>query len=402
MSEVAKGFWHGTHRATAPATTLDRVRPLAAEFGITRTANVTGLDRIGLPVVMVCRPNSRSISVQQGKGLSLEAAKASGVMEAVETFHAEHILLPLKHASRRDLAAAHPLIDVDGLPGTGRFHDDLPLLWIEGRDLRSRQSVWLPYELVHADFTLPQPAGSGCFPATTNGLASGNVPLEALVHGLCEVIERDATTLFHACREAERARRRLDLASVDDPTCRSVLDRLDMSGFDLAVWDVTSDLGVPCFEALLLDRQYADGHLGHGAGCHPVREVALLRALTEAVQVRMTYIVGVRDDLPTAQFSRIGRQRKRLHARLAAEPDGAPQTFAAIPSFEGASFDQDLSWLLARLTAVGLDRVVTVDLTRPEFGIPVVRVIVPGLEPPDDGPDYRPGPRALARRRAGR
>ena len=106
MSEVAKGFWHGTHRATAPATTLDRVRPLAAEFGITRTANVTGLDRIGLPVVMVCRPNSRSISVQQGKGLSLEAAKASGVMEAVETFHAEHILLPLKHASRRDLA--HP------------------------------------------------------------------------------------------------------------------------------------------------------------------------------------------------------------------------------------------------------------------------------------------------------
>ena len=64
-------------------------------MGITRIANITGLDRLGIPVVMVCRPNSRSIAVSQGKGLTLDAAKASGLMESVETFHAESITRPL-------------------------------------------------------------------------------------------------------------------------------------------------------------------------------------------------------------------------------------------------------------------------------------------------------------------
>ncbi len=58
--------------------------PLAV-MGISRVTNVTGLDTVGIPLVMVCRPNSRSISVSQGKGCDLDAAKASGVMESVET-----------------------------------------------------------------------------------------------------------------------------------------------------------------------------------------------------------------------------------------------------------------------------------------------------------------------------
>ncbi len=62
-----------------------------------------------------------------------------------------------------------------------------------GALLDHEKSVWLPYELVHANYTLPLPTGSGCFPASTNGLASGNHMLEAICHGLAEVIERDST-----------------------------------------------------------------------------------------------------------------------------------------------------------------------------------------------------------------
>ena len=72
-----KAYRHGTHRTVDPASTLARVQPYLAHTGITRIANVTGLDRIGVPVVMVCRPNSRSLAVSQGKGLTLDAAKAS-------------------------------------------------------------------------------------------------------------------------------------------------------------------------------------------------------------------------------------------------------------------------------------------------------------------------------------
>lgn len=401
---VAKGFRAGTHRTVEPAATLGRVGPLAATFGITRIANVTGLDRIGLPVVMVCRPNARSIAVQQGKGLSLAAAKASGLMEAVESHYAEHILLPLRLASRRELERIASVVSIEGLPQTAgsRYHDELPLLWIEGRELATDRPLWLPLELVHASFTLPQPTGAGCFPASTNGLVSGNHPLEAIVHGVCEVIERDATTLFYASSSPARATRRLDLATVADRTCAMLIERLVTAGFELGVWDTTTDLGVPCFQALLVDRRQEDEHIGVGAGCHPAREIALLRALTEAVQVRMTYIVGARDDLMPEQFTRAGRDQKLRQARLLLASSQAERCFDAIPSFDSDSFDADLAWLLARLDGTGLPEVIAVDLTRPGLDLAVVRVVVPGLEPPDDGPDYVPGPRARAVRERSR
>lgn len=63
---VPKRYTTGTHRDRAPEETVARVRGLLPALGITRIANVTGLDRIGMPVVMVCRPNSRSLAVAQG------------------------------------------------------------------------------------------------------------------------------------------------------------------------------------------------------------------------------------------------------------------------------------------------------------------------------------------------
>ncbi|HEX5077699.1 MAG TPA: YcaO-like family protein, partial [Geminicoccaceae bacterium] len=136
---AAKGYRRGTHRLVPPGATVERIAPLQARMGITRIANVTGLDRIGIPVVMVCRPNSRSVAVSQGKGLDLDAARASGLMEAVESYHAERIELPLRLASLHALEERHPVIDVSALPAArhGRFTPHLRSLWIEGRDLFS-------------------------------------------------------------------------------------------------------------------------------------------------------------------------------------------------------------------------------------------------------------------------
>ena len=201
-----KRYFHGTHRICAPRETLARLLPLLPAMGITRVANVTGLDRTGIPVVTVCRPNSRSVAVSQGKGLTLEAAKASGVMEAVEVWHAERIMLPLKMASLEEMRREHRLANVARLPQAAGspFHQELPLLWVEGEDLLGGGATWVPVELVSANYTLPLPPGSGCFQANTNGLASGNHRLEAVSHALCEVVERDATTLWR--HQAQRAR----------------------------------------------------------------------------------------------------------------------------------------------------------------------------------------------------
>src|SRR5262245_38456192 len=143
-------------RTVPPEETLRRVRPFFSTVGITRVANVTGMDHVGIPTVIVTRPNARSLSVSQGKGATLAAARASGVMESIEQWHAERIEAPLRLGSERELGGRVRLLDVAGLPrAVNPYTPDARILWIEGRDLATGEALWLPYEVVHLDLTLP-------------------------------------------------------------------------------------------------------------------------------------------------------------------------------------------------------------------------------------------------------
>src|SRR5271157_5039276 len=114
---LGSGTYHAIpDRRLHPEETIARVKRFATAFGITRVANLTGLDRTGIPVVMVCRPNARSTAVFHGKGIDLAAAKASGLMEAIETWHAEHIQLPIRFASYSELGKEVKIADLDLLP----------------------------------------------------------------------------------------------------------------------------------------------------------------------------------------------------------------------------------------------------------------------------------------------
>lgn len=399
---VHKTFLRGTHRVVSPAETVARVLPMKRAMGITRVADVTGLDVIGVPVVMVCRPNARSVSVSQGKGLDLDAARASGLMESIEQWHAEHIQRPLLLATAAELAQGHRLVELAGLPrlSIGTFHPHHKMLWIEGEELMHGGSLWLPFEVVHTDYTLPLPPGSGCFLTTSTGLASGNHRLEAVLHGLYEVIERDAVALWRAAGPTRRDQTRLDLDSVDDPLCRDLLGRFDRAGVAVGVWDASSDIGLPVFVAEVVDRAPHPGrvlYVSGGQGCHRARAIALTRALTEAAQSRLTAISGSRDDVDRSFYERM-RAPHRITAALQEIERGerSPCRFSDISDGSGESFDEDLGAVLVALRGAGLDQVVVVDLTRPEFEIPVIRVVVPGLESMWEAPGYAPGPRALA------
>src|SRR5438876_10622675 len=129
----------GTHRSQSLENTLRHVLRLAPIMGVTRVANVTGLDPVGIPVVMVCRPNSRSVAVSQGKGIDLASARASGLMEAAELYHAETMTLPLRLCTYEELRYQHNVVAVDELPraSESRFHPNIRLLWCKGRVLLS-------------------------------------------------------------------------------------------------------------------------------------------------------------------------------------------------------------------------------------------------------------------------
>ena len=181
-------------------------------------------------------------------------------------------------------------------------------------------------------------------------------------------------------------------------TALQVIERLEQAGFEVAVWDITSDVGIAAFYCLIVDRRDERAHSGGGAGAHGARGVALLRALTEAVQVRTTYIAGSRDDLHPERVSRLRRSSRSCAApaALMAGRRAASATFARsrVTTARASPTTSPGCWRACGRSASS--RSSAVDLTRPDFAIPVVRVVIPGLEGPDDHPRYVPGPRARA------
>ncbi|MEP3280535.1 MAG: YcaO-like family protein [Stappiaceae bacterium] len=390
-----KNFLNGCQRLTTPAQTLENVRPLMARMGITRIANITGLDRLGIPVVMVCRPNARSIAVSLGKGLTMDSAKASGLMESVEIYHAEHIELPLKLLSKRLASHSHNVIDTSRLVSIADspFHDDTPIMWIEGWDLMGRCSCWLPYETVHANYTAPKAPGHGCFDSSTNGLASGNSLIEAICHGICEVIERDALAVWNHRTKTERSQTSISLKTINDTDCLNLLRQMAEQGFSVQLFDITSDIAVPTIYCVLRDDRNPNNHIGIGSGTHPSREIATIRALTEAAQVRTTYISGARDDLTIEEFDDQGRRTKRDHADRLVDVSQSTRHFQDVPTSDHDNFLADLTWLLDRLAQGGIEEVVAVNLSQEELDVAVARVVIPGLEGPDDHGAFVPGTR---------
>ena len=349
-------------------------------MGITRVANVTGLDSIGIPVVMVCRPNARSVAVAQGKGADLATARASGLMESVEGYHAETIMLPLRLCSYEELRHTRTVVDPWRLPRarTSGLSPETRLLWVEGRDLLNEESVFVPYELVHTDYRWPPLPGAGCFLASSNGLASGNHILEAISQGVCEVVERDATIRWSRLPRQERERTRIDPGRVDDPLCLRVLEKFESAGIEVEVWDTTTDVGLASFACDIrprLEESLRPLPPAQGMGCHPSRSTALLRALTEAAQSRLTLISGSRDDLSPEHYA------VPPQPPSASPAPGRGRDFHQVPHHDADTIDEDVEWELDRLARAGLPRVIAVDLTQ-AFGLPVVRIVVPGLKAP--------------------
>ncbi len=356
----------GTHRTATLDQTWRRFSRVAPRAGITRIADITGLDTLGIPVFAAIRPMGRSLSTQQGKGLTPEAARISALMESLETFTAEQARATVR-GSYRALAKKRRVVDVRKLPRPrGRLDLDATWAWIEGWDLARNEPVLVPLESVTLDTTFTRPP---VFDISSNGLASGNVLVEAIVHGLCEVLERDA----EAAWRRSGGDRRIVLDTVENP----MIERITRTGARVFLWDLGGPIAaIGC--AIVEDpNEIAWRPLGcyQGFGAHLVPEVAIARALTEAAQTRLTYIAGGRDDFFPFDYERATDPDllRDMWDRLAAPCDD-PVDARDLPRHETRGLGEDLDVL------VGLagESVIAVDLTLKSLGVPVAKVIVPG------------------------
>jgi putative methanogenesis marker protein 1 len=364
-----------TQRAAPLEETLARIEPKVPAAGITRVADITNLDRIGIPVFSCIRPTAESgaITVYNGKGATVEESRISAIMEGIERYSSELHDRRIHFAPFMEMFAHGRVLDPKDLILPKDADLDRAIPWVEGYDIVNDEAVFVPAQAVY--HPLPQNYRQ-LFRTNTNGLASGNTMEEAVFHALCEVIERDAWSLVEASRDTGAC-----VVNIDDSTCLDMQKKFSDAQVDVLVRDITSDIGIPTMAAVADDVLLKDPMLlTIGIGTHTSARIAVMRALTEVAQSRLTQIHGAREDTTIAELrKKMGYDRaKRINAYWFR--DNGKLDYSRIMSYDSDDFLTDIRYIIEALKKQGLDRVILVDLTREEIGIPVVRVIVPGLE----------------------
>lgn len=367
-----------------PDEVLARLMSIRKALGITRVGDITGLDRVGIPVVQVTRPFSYSNAVAQGKGTSLARAAISAILESAESFFAERVeCFDTVCGSANSLEV--PFERFENL-----VHRPIPVAW------RDRETAWIvadnlldgsrglvPLELVHTAYLVPAHPYDGIFAATTTGLAAALDETDAVIHGILECVERDAMARAHITHGFLQ-RQRIDLATIDDPNVLALLEELAGKGLIVSLWLAPSPVSLPVIWCNLMEsnpRETALLHLptdGSAAAFDPA--AAIVQAICEAAQARLAAISGARDDLTRAFYPKYPDwELIAAHRRLMTEGP-ADLSFATLPTH--LSTGGELPGLLALLRDRGISAVYLVRLdTRPWDWLSVVRIVIPQLHP---------------------
>ena len=348
----------------------------AARCGVTRLADVTQLDCLGVPVFQAVRPWSRSLSIHQGKSLDPDEARLGALMEAVETYCAESFVGQQMVAAFTDLPAG---MRAPELADFARDRakppaDDAPFAWVQARVLGSEIPLWAPFDFVSLDFSR---GTDNDFDRSSDGLACHFEPSSALTAGLLELLERDGLTAFQTAPPALRARTRIDLRSVEMPWLTSLREKLRAAEIHISVYLQSAVIAAPVFICELLEPKARGAMRGrvYGSACDPCVETALRKAVLEAVQSRLAAISGARDDFFN-DVRDIGGATFGFAPPLPPhiEPIAWATIVRAFPYWRPTPHQ-----IASRLTAVGYPICAAVDLSPPQDEVAVVKAIVPGL-----------------------
>ncbi len=378
-------YFKGTHRIIAPKKTIENNEDKLKTAGITRIADITDLDRIRLPVYTAIRPTAEygGVSVYGGKGISKDHAKASAMMEGFERYSAE------RQESDESIVAT-----VDEIREKGKYIDPKSLNLPKEFEKRDLNSVKLEWSIVHdlitdEDYFIPTNAIfhpythenniESLFKSNTNGLASGNILEEAILHGIFEVIERDAWSIFELTHKNYS---QINIDSIESDLINETINKFESNGINIKLMDFTADIKVPTIAASSDDTITKDaGLLTLGIGTHLDPEVAILRALTEVAQSRATQINGAREDTVRADFAReAGYERMKRINKYYFKQEEEQVNLSDIENNSTTSIIKDLEIVKEELISNDIKHVLYYDLTRPELDVSVVRVIIPEME----------------------
>jgi len=394
--------------------TIKTILPVSSNIGITRLADITNMDILGIPNFSAVLPGTEDyIWVYSGNGPTRMDAKASALMESIERYSS----LPsgnrnkMIQGSYKEVSKVSKILHPSNVvePMLLEYDDEMIMDFLSGYDLVNNDRILIPAPLALFRYSPKPPAINPFAYHHTNGLASGNVLEEAICHSLCELIERDATSLAELNASAlpynflrtmtkylsdngleidpvdgtefvddDSKYPDVDISNIDFKPISNLVKKFNDAKIPLIIKDITSPIGVPTFNASSIEWITEDyGYLAEGHGTHPDARIALLRAITEVSQTRAANIQGARDDLRKISYGNSNSDEKKTWQFMKSKNT---IQFSEIKSFIHDDILDDINFILSRLVSNGLKQVIVVDLTNPQIMIPVVRTIVPGLE----------------------
>ena len=279
-------------------TDLERAMVEAEACGVTRLADITDLDVLGLCVFQAVRPWGRCLSVHQGKGLTPEAAKIGALMEAVEFDHGEAFIGDQKPSAFDDLDLAERVPTIADFFNARDLPTDLraPLSWIAARRPIGGGTLWVPHDCVSLDYTR---RGDPRLDRTSNGVGARFDIEGATRKALLEVIERDADCMWRSAPAAVRSEALVEAASIAVDWMEDLRARVRAADMALSIYHLPAVVPLSVFACEIYEpgAQSALRRRAVGVGCGFAPEEALLASVLEAAQSRLTAIAGVRDDV---------------------------------------------------------------------------------------------------------
>jgi ribosomal protein S12 methylthiotransferase accessory factor len=382
FKEIPVKYFGCTHRAIAPEDTIKNVESKLRTAGVTRVAEITHLDRIGIPVYSAIRPDAAegAVSIYAGKGATKPQAKASAMMESFERYsaelndeHRQNFVCGVFEGSLDEYISPNSLI----LPNLLFDPETSEMEWVRSTNLKDDNVVLVSANAVYHPYITENTVK--IFQSNTNGLASGNKLEEAVFHGMMEVVERDAWSIFESKRKQKPE---ISCENTENEIIKNILSMFKEAGINVRLVDLTADVKITTVAAVSDDTILKDpALLTLGVGTHLDPEIAVIRALTEVAQSRATQIHGTREDTVRAVFMRkAGYQRmKRINSHWFGESERSID-LNELKNDSGRSFKDDIETSKKLLSKCGFEDILYVDLTRPEIEIPVVRVLIPGME----------------------
>ena len=402
----------GGARTVAPEVTLAKYRHLVSPISgvvtwLSRTTDETDSwlhvywagSNLGMRTRSLSSLRRSLRSKSAGKGSTREQSEVSALCEAVErysgAFHGEEIRVRKRlvefgagealHPNEVQLFSDHQLDNAERINAEGhpynivppRFDPDCEVDWTPVWSLTHERHRYLPTSMLYS--MAPEQRGPSDLIADSNGCAAGNTLEEAILQGFYELVERDAFAVWWYNKRRVPG---VDFGSFDDAYLDLARDQY--AGYERELWmlDVTSDLGIPTFVAVSRRPDAETEDIIYGAGAHADPRLAALRALCELNQC-LTWLPrpGGGDgrpmiDDPTAL--RWWRTARLADCSWLAPADVADCMASRYALLETADTRDDVEHCRALVEARGMEFLV-LDQTRPDIGMPVVRVLVPGM-----------------------